>query len=78
MNLAICTPRILAIDAPGQIAQTPILPLRCVDALWGLGLRAVVANFAESIYTYCQGVRRFDARNSRPVWSARRTPYRLG
>lgn len=78
MNLAIFTPRILAIDAPRQIAQTRILSLRCVDALRGGRLRAVLAIFAESIYIYCQGVREFDARNSRPVWSPRRTPYRLG
>ena len=45
-----------AIDAVGEIAETHILSLYCVDALRGMGLRAVVARFAESIYTvfgYC-------------------------
>ena len=43
------------IDTPRRIAQTPIISLRCVDALRGMGLRAVVTVFAESIYTACRG-----------------------
>ena len=46
---------ITPIDTPGGIAKTPILSLRCVDALWGKGLRAVVARFAGSIYTASRG-----------------------
>ena len=48
--------RVNAIDAVGEIAETLILSSYCVDALRGMGLRAVVARFAESIYTvfgYC-------------------------
>ena len=48
--------RLISIDTPRQIAETRILSLRCVDALRGGYLRAVVARFAESIYTvssYC-------------------------
>ena len=43
------------IDTPRRIAQTPILSFRCVDALRGMGLTAVVAVFAEWIYTACRG-----------------------
>ena len=42
---------IVAFDAVGQIAETFILSLYCVEALRGLGLRGVVAAFAKSIYT---------------------------
>ena len=48
--------RVNSIDTIGEIAQTRILSLYCVDALRDKGLRAVVARFAESIYTifrYC-------------------------
>ena len=47
---------LISIDAVRQIAETLILSLYCVDALRGGYLRAVVARFAESIYTvssYC-------------------------
>jgi hypothetical protein len=46
-----CVMEITSVRAPQQIAQTPILPLRCVDALRGMGLRAVLARFADPIYT---------------------------
>ena len=53
---AILTSRLISIDAVEGIAQSLILSLYCVDALWNGRLRAVVARFAESIYTvfgYC-------------------------
>ncbi|MDJ1177877.1 hypothetical protein PJF56_03265 [Roseofilum sp. BLCC_M91] len=40
-----------AIDAVGQIAETPILSLYCVDALRGGDLRAILASFAIGVYT---------------------------
>ena len=47
--------RITLIDTPLAIAETPILSLRCVDALRSMGLRAVVARFARPIYTVVGG-----------------------
>ena len=46
--------RLILIDAPRRIAETRIFSLTRVDALRGMGLRAVVARFAESIYTNCK------------------------
>ena len=43
------------IHTPPPIAQTPIFSLRCVYALQGRYLRAVVARFADSIYTMSEG-----------------------
>lgn len=46
--------RLTLIDAPRRIAETLIFSLTRVDALLGMGLRAVVAHFADSIYTNCE------------------------
>lgn len=53
--LSILPPGFIPIDTPRRIAETHILSLRCVDALRGMGLRAVIARFARSIYTVRRG-----------------------
>ena len=49
------------IDAPPRIAETLILSLTCVDAILGLGLRAVILAKIPMLifFFFIKGVRRF-------------------
>ena len=49
----------MVIDASRQIAQMPIISLRCVDCLRGKGLRYVLDAILRSIYDVSQQMRRF-------------------
>jgi hypothetical protein len=44
----------MKIDASRQIAQMPIVPLRCVDGLQGKGLKLVFCAFSDIIYNVFQ------------------------
>ncbi|NJN13012.1 MAG: hypothetical protein HC874_29585 [Richelia sp. SL_2_1] len=44
----------MKIDASRQIAQMPIIPLRCVDCLLGKGLRLVFCGILGIIYNVFQ------------------------
>jgi hypothetical protein len=66
-----CVTEIGLSDPSRQIAQTRILSLRWIDALWGMDLRAVSCRFCRADLHCLWEMGNFDAQNSCPVWPPR-------
>jgi hypothetical protein len=67
----LCVIQVTFSDPSRQIAQTRILSLRWIDALWGMVLRAASCGFCRADLCCLWEMGIFDAQNSRPVWPPR-------